>query len=364
MENLSKDATSRNDNFWSNKKVLVTGHTGFKGSWLSLLLSRLGSEVFGLGLAPKSSRGLYPHLKSGIFAQEYLIDIRDERNLENAIHQITPDVVFHLAAQASVLEGYSKPLETWSCNVSGTINLLTALESIEKPVNIVLVTTDKVYRNTEDSVSLIEENELGGSDPYSLSKVAVEHVAMSYRSKAPVFNRLLRIATARAGNVIGGGDWLENRLFPDVVRAIEQMKPIRIRNLHAIRPWQHVLDPLHGYLLLAEKLSSDKVGEFEEPFNFANPQNIGLTVEQLLKIIGDRIALEIHRVSPENPSFVEAQNLILNSAKSINRLNWSPKLDIYKSIDFTLKWYEKSVANQEMLQFTLNQISEYEIHES
>jgi len=355
---MSPDSTS----FWLDKRVLVTGHTGFKGAWLSLLLASQKANVFGVGLKPDSHRGLYANLKNNIHRKEFFVDLRDEFELKNAIREIDPDIVFHLAAQASVLEGYRKPFETWTSNLSGTLNLIKELDSLGRKVTVVITTTDKVYRNSETGRSFNENDPIGGTDPYSLSKVAVEHLVSSYKASVEIGKRKLRIATARAGNVIGGGDWLKHRIVPDVLRAVEDKVPVLLRNPNAIRPWQHVLDPIHGYLLLAERLSADDGLFYEKAYNFANNKNSGLTVLELVQMIGKRYPLEIQLGLSENAPQREANILLLNSERSLFELGWQPKLDMQDSIDFTLDWYHASLSNSDMFDFTNNQIAKYETY--
>ena len=250
-----------NTSFWKGRKVLVTGHTGFKGSWLSLCLLELGASVIGVSLKPEFKLNLFDQLRISSFVDHNLFDIANLQDISLLLEEKRPDVIFHLAAQSIVRVGYDKPVSTWSTNVMGTINILESLKSIDYPCSAVFVTTDKVYKNNEWVYGYRENDALGGIDPYSSSKAAAEIAIDSWRKSFFESNvnpsRNVRIASARAGNVIGGGDWSPNRIIPDVVRSISENKPILVRNPASTRPWQHVLEPLSGYLLLAEKLENN-----------------------------------------------------------------------------------------------------------
>ena len=257
-----------NDNFWFGKKVVITGHTGFKGSWLAIWLNSLNAKVFGISLEPENDECLFnlSNIKEEI--QHNIVDIRDYEKLSFLINEIQPDFIFHLAAQPLVRKSYIESRYTWETNVLGSINLLESMKYINIPCTAIFVTTDKVYHNTEKDVSYNEEDILGGFDPYSSSKSAVELAVNSWRNSFFTNENKIRIATVRAGNVIGGGDWSEDRIIPDAIKNLIIKNNIIIRNPNYVRPWQHVLDPLSGYLNLAEKISSNSNKIYQSAFNF------------------------------------------------------------------------------------------------
>lgn len=346
------------DNFWQGKRVLITGHTGFKGTYLSLMLRELGAEIHGLSLPPEFYPNIYDLATKGIYLTEALIDLREPHAVGEYVQSVRPEITFHLAAQASVLEGYRDPLKTWTTNVIGTLNLIESLMALEAPSSIVVATTDKVYLNSGEGTNFVEENRLGGGDPYSASKVAVEELINSYRHVFDARNAKLRIAVARAGNVIGGGDWLPNRIIPDALRAIENNQKLIIRNPNSTRPWQHVFDALHGYLLLAKKLNTPQHKDFESAFNFSNPDNNGISVIDLLGFFPQDLGLSIEvqlNSSPEQ----EAESLSLNSDKAQALLSWRPSLKLSEAIQLILDWQLAYQSGQDMRQFTQSQIVKY-----
>ena len=338
--------------------MLITGHTGFKGSYLSLMLRELGAEIHGLSLPPEFYPNVYDLGTKGIHATEAFIDLRDSYEVEEYLHSIRPDVTFHLAAQASVLEGYRDPLKTWTTNVIGTLNLIEGLISLETPSSLIIATTDKVYLNSEEGERFVEESRLGGGDPYSASKVAVEELVNSYRHVFDARKATLRMAVVRAGNVIGGGDWLPNRIIPDALKAIESGQKLYVRNPNSTRPWQHVLDALHGYVLLAEKLGTPQHKDFESAFNFSNPENDGFTVIDLLGFFPPNLGLTIEIESNSNAEY-EAENLSLNSDKARTLLSWRPILGISEAVTLIIEWHLAFQGGQDMKQFTQSQIKKY-----
>jgi CDP-glucose 4,6-dehydratase len=346
------------DNFWQGKKVLITGHTGFKGTYLSLMLRELGAEIHGLSLPPEFYPNIYDLATKGIYSTEALIDLREPRAVGEYVQSVRPEIAFHLAAQASVLEGYRDPLKTWTTNVIGTLNLIESLMALETPSSIVVATTDKVYLNSGEGRNFVEENQLGGGDPYSASKVAVEELINSFRYVCDARNVKLRIAVARAGNVIGGGDWLPNRIIPDALRAIDTNQKLFVRNPNSTRPWQHVLDALYGYLLLAEKLSTSQEKIFESAFNFSNPENDGMAVIELLGLFPPNLELSIEIESNSEAEY-EAKNLSLNSDKAQALLLWRPILGIPEAIKLIIDWHLAYKNGQDMKQLTQSQIVKY-----
>lgn len=337
---------------------MITGHTGFKGAWLSILLNTFGARISGLSLPPATNPNLYDLSARGMFDSDVFLDLRDKQSIEDFLREVNPEIVFHLAAQASVLEGYRDPRTTWTSNVLGTLNLLEGLSKLGKDLTLVVATTDKVYQNSNDGRFFVETDALGGSDPYSASKVAVEEMIISYRKVFEVNKINVKIGVARAGNVIGGGDFLPNRILPDALKAIRSKNRLRVRNPHAIRPWQHVLDPLAGYIVLAEKLSSGESKSYEEAFNFSNSNTLGLTVIDLLELIPPEFDLVIDVAEDPRENY-EAKLLNLNSAKAEMVLGWKPKIGIKEAVALTFEW-NKSLLNQDdMLAVSKSHIAKY-----
>jgi CDP-glucose 4,6-dehydratase len=334
--------------FWSGKRVLLTGHTGFKGSWLALWLSELGAQVTGVGLEPDTSPHLFEQLQlEQRLHRHHLADIRDIQELAAIAESAQPEVVLHLAAQPLVRRSYRDPLGTWAINVQGSLNLLEALKPLQDPCAVVMVTTDKVYANQEWDYGYRETDRLGGHDPYSASKAAAEIAIASWRRSfcGPASHQSthLEIATARAGNVIGGGDWAEDRIVPDAMRSLAAGDPIPVRNPAATRPWQHVLEPLSGYLRLAEELAAGHGREaaanpYADAFNFgphleANRPVRELIGEALLHWPGQWDDLS----DPEAPH--EAGRLHLQVDKAHHQLGWQPRWGFAETVKRTVDWY-------------------------
>ena len=349
--------------FWKDKKVLLTGHSGFKGTWLLLYLIRMGAKVYGYSLPNKEDKFLFNSLHKDI--EDKFIhregNILDLKNFEKYINEVKPQIVFHLAAQALVRKSYVDPLETWNVNLIGSLNLLNSLKSIQKKCAVVIITTDKVYKNREWIYSYRENDELGGYDPYSASKAALEIAVESWRSsfigKRSFQNPLIHLASARSGNVVGGGDWSDNRIVPDCVRALHKNKPISVRNKNSTRPWQHVLDPLRGYILLAENLYENP-DQYSESFNFGPLQNgnrkvINLVEEVLKHWQGEWKDLE-DQSSPH-----EAKLLSLDIEKAIYKLKWKPLWGFEECIEKTINWYYKFYKNQSPYQLCQNDIDDF-----
>ncbi|UWQ89460.1 CDP-glucose 4,6-dehydratase [Aliisedimentitalea scapharcae] len=341
--------------FWSGKRVLVTGHTGFKGSWLSLWLCELGAEVFGLALEPDTEPSLFEQLQLAERMDHRIGDIRDAVVLSERVKEVQPDVVFHLAAQPLVLASYDDPLETWDTNVMGTAHMLDALRQLDKLCAAVMITTDKVYENREWMHPYREDDRLGGHDPYSASKAACELVISSYR-KSFFKDRPVQLASARAGNVIGGGDWAENRLLPDIIRALSVGKPVAVRNPHARRPWQHVLEPLSGYLRLAEHMVKRQ--------HYVNAYNFGPEAADV-KSVGDLVlgALAhwpgqwLDKSDPDARH--EAGLLSLGIEQARSDLRYSPRWDFAQGLHKTVDWYRAVHEGEDPLVITRRQIAEF-----
>ena len=352
------------NNVYQGKKVLITGHTGFKGSWLSIWLTRLGAKVIGYSLPPETKpnnfeiAGLKEKLKN------YFGDTRDQTKLLNIVKEYQPDFIFHLASQPIVRKSYLEPKETYDINLMGLINLLEAIRVNNLPTIFINITSDKCYENKEWVWPYRENDPLGGYDPYSASKACSEIITSSYRNS--FFNEKtysehkIAIATVRAGNVIGGGDWSEDRIIPDCMRSLSENKPILIRNPNAIRPWQHVLEPLAGYLWLGARMFED--GEkYSSAWNFGSilPKNI--IVLDLVKSIINLWGSGSYNVDSEAEKFHEAHFLKLDSHKAINELKWEPVLDIQKTIEMTVTWYKRFYSGEkDSFKLCNDQIAEYE----
>lgn len=345
--------------FWRGRKVLLTGHTGFKGSWLTLWLLSLGAEVWGFALAPDPKRALFTDL--GLdqattnadwgHLRHRLSDVCDLEALSRYVEEAQPEVVIHLAAQPLVRRSYRDPLGTWATNVMGSMNLLEALKPLQHPCSVVMVTTDKVYTNREWDYGYREDDRLGGHDPYSASKAAAELAIASWRASfcghGTHQTPHLAIATARAGNVIGGGDWAENRIVPDVIRALKANKPIPLRSPQATRPWQHVLEPLSGYLMLSERLLAPTGSPCTSAFNFGPSLEANRPVRELVEA-----ALQHwpgtwqDLLDPAAPH--EAGRLHLQIDKAHHQLSWRPRWDFSITVARTVQWYravhERSTA--------------------
>lgn len=342
--------------FWRNRRVLVTGHTGFKGSWLSLWLSEMGAQVHGLALVPDTDPSLFDSLGLSSRLDHVIGDIRDADLVARRVNAVKPEIVFHLAAQPLVLRSYAAPVETWQTNVGGTLHLLDALRETGDPATLIVVTTDKVYENREWHHPYRESDRLGGHDLYSASKAATEMLVASWRDSYAEENRL-RIATARAGNVIGGGDFAENRILPDIVRALRDEQAIEIRNPASVRPWQHVLDPLSGYLELAARLHAD--------ISHARAYNFGPAAGDF-RTVGDLVA-EALTIWPgawrdmSDPSAPhEAGLLSVASDMARLHLDWSPRWPFETAVARTMSWYRGVDQGASALDLSLAQIAEFE----
>lgn len=344
--------------FWQNKKVFLTGHTGFKGSWLALWLQSMGAKVTGYALSPPTEPNLFTVAKVEHGLINHIIgDIRDADQLKAAMHAAQPDIVLHLAAQALVRYSYAQPIETYSVNVMGTVHLLEAVRATPSVKAVVNVTTDKCYENREWHWGYRENEALGGFDPYSSSKGCAELVTSAYRQSFLQATGVA-LASARAGNVIGGGDWAVDRLIPDFLRAIDANESLIIRSPEATRPWQHVLEPLSGYLRLAERLFIDGA-EFAEAWNFGpldeDARSVRWIVEQLAEQRPD-----LSWQCASTPQAHEAHYLKLDSSKAGWRLQWQPRWRLATALQKTLAWHEAWRDGQDMQALTLAQIEEYQ----
>jgi CDP-glucose 4,6-dehydratase len=344
-------------NFYKNKKVLVTGATGFKGSWLCYWLTILGAKVFGTGYNPNKNKNLFYSLNLNKKIKLKLFDIKNKKKLKSFIKYSKPQIIFHLAAQPLILESYKKPYLTYNVNCIGTLNILEIVRKIDTVKSLVCITSDKCYENNFSTKGFKESDKLGGEDPYSGSKACAEIMIRSY--KESFFNKKnCGLASARAGNVMGGGDWSKNRLIPDSINSIIKNKTIYIRNPNFNRPWQHVLEPLHGYLILGEKI-------YKEPKRYSGPWNFGTTTNTVTNVL--KIVKEIVKFwgkgkinFKKNQKYYEQINLQLNINKSKKILKWKPKYSITKSIHVTVDWYKKVLIEKYNVEkITAKQIKEY-----
>lgn len=321
--------------FWSNKKVLITGVSGFKGSWLSIILKRYNVKIYGIGLNPET-KSLFNYAKVDRLVKFKKLDIRDIKTLNIYIKKISPDIVIHMAAQPLVIYSYANPIETFETNVQGTVNLLNCLRNVKNLQAILNVTTDKVYSNNNKKKKFFKETDLlGGNDPYSGSKTCSEIVAETFRNSY-FTNENVALSTARAGNVIGGGDWSSNRLIPDLIRSWHYERTLFVRNQNYIRPWQHVLDPLFGYLILVYKSSNNR--KLAGSYNFAPSKQSCVPVKKIINLAGSYFKYK--KVKIDNRKKVkESKFLNLNSEKANIKLNFKSKLTLETTIDLTIKWY-------------------------
>ncbi|MDD5228095.1 MAG: CDP-glucose 4,6-dehydratase [Methylococcales bacterium] len=342
--------------FWRNKRVLLTGHTGFKGTWLALWLQRLGANVTGVSLNPITTPNLFTLARIAEELDSRFCDVRDYEKLKSIVDQVQPEIVFHLAAQPLVRNSYHDPLTNFSTNVMGTTNLLESLRNLDSVNVAVIVTTDKVYRNFEHSYPYRETDELGGHDPYSASKAASEIVVASYRN-AFLATQGVAVATARAGNVIGGGDWSEDRLIPDAVRAWQKDKPLKIRNPNAIRPWQHVLEPLAGYLQLVEKLWTNP--ELAGAFNFGSETSEIATVGKVVELAKISYGGDVIYHDTED-NLHEAGILTLEIVKARLLLGFTPRWGLTETVNRTMSWYQRQYKGGDARSLCLAEISDYE----
>jgi CDP-glucose 4,6-dehydratase len=343
---------------FKGKKVLITGHTGFKGGWLTLWLNHLGADVAGYALDPKYPDGIFTLSGISKDIRDYRGDVRDLDHLKKVFDDVQPEVVFHLAAQPLVLESYKNPVETFDVNIMGTVNVLEAIRNTSSVKAGVMITTDKCYENREWIWGYREDEPMGGHDPYSASKGAAELVISSWRRSFFSKNEAPLIASARAGNVIGGGDWCENRLVPDIIRALLSDSPIELRNPDATRPWQHVLEPLSGYLKLGALLL-ERNTRYAEGWNFGpyvqEVHSVRKVVETMLKMAGKGTWID----RSEGIKKHEAILLMLDITKAIQKLKWMPTLSFTENIRLTLEWY-MNYKRQDVRALSLQQIKYFE----
>jgi len=341
--------------FWNGRRVLVTGHTGFKGSWLTLWLDRLGARVTGFALPPDTRDGVFGHCLDGRMAS-VIGDVTDRDALAHAVADAAPEIVIHMAAQALVRPSYADPVGTFATNVIGTVNLLQICRSTPGLRALLVVTSDKVYENREEGQSFREDDPLGGHDPYSASKACAEIVTASFRRS--YFTQGARIASVRAGNVIGGGDWSADRIVPDLVRALAQGEPVALRYPHSVRPWQHVLDPLSGYLAFAQALAMSRA-DLPGALNFAPDASSFRSVAGLAEAFAARYGADTAWRKAEGTHPHEAGHLTLDAAEARRVLGWDPVLDFDEAVGWTADWYAAHARGDDMRAMTLDQIGAY-----
>jgi CDP-glucose 4,6-dehydratase len=348
---------------YQNKKVFLTGHTGFKGSWLLAWLHELGANVKGYALEPDQDNALYTSMGGGLLCDSIIADIRNKDRLASELLSFQPDFIFHMAAQPLVRLSYDIPIETWEVNTLGTAYLLEAVRKLVKPCVVVLITTDKVYENREWHYPYRETDRLGGHDPYSASKAGAELVISSYRNSyfSPASHHLHKksIASARAGNVIGGGDWAKDRIVPDIVRALQKGEEVIVRNPNSVRPWQHVLEPLAGYLQLGLKMQEDPI-RFSGAWNFGPLQQDALTVGELVELAISLWGGGAYKTPNLKSQVHEASLLRLDISKTAEEIGWTPKWNAAQAIEKTIQWY-LTIGKGEVspFQFMMSQIKEF-----
>ena len=345
-------------NFWNGRSVFITGHSGFKGGWLSLWLKEMGANIYGYSLEASTNPNFFNIINLGYKIHNSVVgDIRDLPGLTKSMQEAKPSVIFHMAAQPLVRQSYKDPIETFTTNLIGTINVFEAARKIETVETIVNITTDKCYENQEWDRPYQETDRLGGYDPYSSSKACSEIATSAYRNSF-LSEAGIKLASARAGNVIGGGDWAVDRLIPDFFRSIDNNETLRIRSPQAVRPWQHVLDPLSGYIMLAEKLVINS-SNYSEAWNFGPEQSGAKTVLWVLDRLSEKFTnsrWEIENTKQHH----EASLLKLDISKAKSKLGWKPRWCLETAIDNTVEWYQAFKENKNMEDFTIKQIKLYQ----
>jgi CDP-glucose 4,6-dehydratase len=348
-----------NPEFWKRQRVLLTGHTGFKGSWTALWLSRLGATQLGYSLEPETRPSLFT-LLGGVDGLESVIgDIRDAAGLSRRIAGFDPTVAIHMAAQPLVRRSYREPAETYATNVMGTLNVLEALRSAPNLRAVLVITTDKVYRNDDSGRAFREDDPLGGHDPYSSSKAACEEVVSCYRQSF-FEEKGVRIATARAGNVVGGGDWSQDRLIPDIWRAVLKREPVTLRYPKSVRPWQHVLDPVSGYLRYVEALAAVDGDSLPPALNFAPAADAPLTVQEVTEMLGRSLGMNQPWTLAEGNQPAEMKLLMLDASLAHRSLGWQPRLNGKQAIEWSASWYLQQHNSVPARLLTEDQIDAYE----
>ena len=345
--------------FWKDKNVIITGHTGFKGSWLAFWLAKLGVQVTGYALDQLTSPNLFNTLQIKELIKDHRHDIRDLSALKNVIRSTKPEIIIHMAAQSLVKESYKDPVGTYTTNVIGTMNLIEAARSCDSIRVILIITSDKCYENREIHYGYKETDPMGGHDPYSSSKGCAELVTMAYRRSFFSDDSAVAIASARAGNVIGGGDWARDRIIPDAMRAFNGKKTLQVRNPIAVRPWQHVLEPLSGYMVLCENMWNQP-SQYSEGWNFGPVDESVCTVEEIIKRVAEYWGDQADWVKSNGEHPHEATLLKLDITKAKKQLGWEPKWDLDTALEKTVSWYKNYYNGEDIHVMSLQQIEKYQ----
>lgn len=367
QDNYAQEGASRafvDPKFWGDKRIFLTGHTGFKGGWLSLWLTSMGAKVTGYALAPNTTPNFFEAADvEGVLEKSYIADIRDLDNLQKAMAEARPEIVIHMAAQPLVRYSYLNPVETYATNVMGTVHILESIRSLDSVRAAVIVTTDKCYENKEWAWGYRENEAMGGHDPYSNSKGCAELVTSSYRqsyfSPEKYSQHRVAVASARAGNVIGGGDWSDDRLMPDAIKAFEAKIPLMIRNPLATRPWQHVLEPLSGYMVLAQALYQEGVA-FDGGWNFGPRDDDVRTVQEVINLLIKNWGSAASWTQDQSEQPHEAHSLKLDCSKARQYLNWIPRWNLEKAIENITQWEQAYRQQKNMREISLQQIATYQ----
>ena len=347
------------NNYFLHKKILITGNTGFKGTWLTNFLLIMKSKIIGISKDIPTKPSMFKATISSGQIKQYFFDIKNFIKLKNVINKENPDIIFHLAAQSLVKKSFEDTIETWETNVIGTVNLLEALKTYKKKIIVVIITSDKSYKNKEWVWGYRENDELGGSDPYSASKASAEFVINSYYQSFLNKKSNIRLSIARAGNVIGGGDWAENRIIPDCINCWSKDKIVKIKNPNSTRPWQHVLEPISGYLQLAHVLSKNKKIS-GEAFNFGPNLDQNKNVKNLVKKMASYWQNKKWSIDKNRSKIIESRLLSLNCEKSKELLKWTPTLSFDEMSEFTISWYKTYYSNTKRIKnLTYKQIKDF-----
>lgn len=344
--------------FWKNKKVFLTGHTGFKGTWLNLFLNELGAKTYGYSLKPNTNPSFFKMVSKSISFEGEFANITHTQKLNAALTKFKPDIIFHLAAQPLVRRSYDFPTETFKTNIVGVMNILEALRNQKKCKSFVNITTDKCYLNFNLQKPFKENDSLGGLDPYSASKASSEILTQAYYHSYFKKNNMVGIASARAGNIIGGGDWSKDRLIPDLIKSYSSKKTLNIRNPHATRPWQHVLDPLWGYLILAQKLYQ-KPNEFSGAWNFGPSPRSVKSVSWIVNNFNSQMNNLIKWRTKSDERYYESSYLMLNSSKATKYLKWKPKVSLSDSLSSIANWYLAYFSDKDIYKLSKKEILNY-----